>query len=216
MARFLVVAFAASGLLHGVAYASLGFAPRSRPAKLPVSSVVFEVREARAFEAKPESVPKAPPEEPKPSERRAAAPSPVRAPEPAPVQAPVDLSGVTLTNMQLAARESPQQPFLTATRVHADVPLAVYAGRLVLDDVVLDAGHLTIVIDEQGRTNLPGRDNDAPPPAEPRALALRALHLSDFAVLYDDRQTPMRISATGVEAQKPQTDDVRIGTLRRL
>ena len=114
--------------------------------------------------------------------------------------------GVTLTNMQLAARESPQQPFLTATRVHADVPLAVYAGRLVLDDVVLDGGHLTIVIDEQGRTNLPGRDNDAPPPAEPRALALRALHLSDFAFLYDDRQTPMRISATGVESSLDDRD----------
>ena len=114
--------------------------------------------------------------------------------------------GVTLTNMQLAAREYPQQPFLTAARVHADVPLAVYAGRLVLDDVVLDGGHLTIVIDEQGRTNLPGRDNDAPPPAEPRALALRALHLSDFAFLYDDRQTPMRISATGVESSLDDRD----------
>jgi len=98
VARFLVVAFAASGLLHGVAYASLGFVPRSRPARLPVSSVVFEVQETRAFETKPEPVPKTPPDEPKPTERRAAAPPTPQAPEPEPVKAPVDLSGVTLTN----------------------------------------------------------------------------------------------------------------------
>ncbi|HEX6276662.1 MAG TPA: energy transducer TonB [Polyangiaceae bacterium] len=99
MARFLALAFAASGILHGVAYASLGFAPQRSPAKLPAASVAFEVRQAEPFETKPEP-PKPAPDEPKPVERRAAAavaaPKPAAAPEPA--RAPVDLSGVTLTN----------------------------------------------------------------------------------------------------------------------
>jgi outer membrane protein assembly factor BamA/autotransporter translocation and assembly factor TamB len=107
--------------------------------------------------------------------------------------------GVTLTNVRLAARGFADQPFFTATRVHADVPLAAYAGRLILDDVAVEAGRLTIVTDAQGRSNLPER-GEAPPPAEPGALALGGLHLHDFAFLYDDRQTPMRISATGIES----------------
>lgn len=112
----------------------------------------------------------------------------------------------TLTNLRLAAQDTPEQPFLTAARVHADVPLAAaLAGRLVLDDVVIDGGRLTIVTDESGRSNLPGGDG-APPPAEPRALALRGLHLNDFAFLYDNRSTGMRISATGVEAALDDRD----------
>ena len=105
----------------------------------------------------------------------------------------------TLTNVRLAARHVPDQPFLTAARVHADVPLSVFTGRLVLDDVVIDGGRVTIVTDEAGRSNLPNPGN-APPPAEPRALALRGLHLNDFGLLYDNRKNAMRISATGIEA----------------
>ena len=97
MARFLAAAFAASAVLHGFAYASLGLAPRRSPAKLPVSSVVFEVREAPPFETKPEPPKPIPPDEPKPAERRAAQ-NPAAAAEPEPAKTPVNLSGVTLTN----------------------------------------------------------------------------------------------------------------------
>jgi protein TonB len=98
MARYLFAAFAASSVLHGVAYASLGFAPRRDPARLPVSSVAFEVRETKAFETKPE--PEKPPDadEPKPIVRRAAPAPALPAPEKERSKAPVDLSGVTLTN----------------------------------------------------------------------------------------------------------------------
>jgi protein TonB len=97
MARYLFAAFTASSVLHGVAYASLGFAPRREPARLPVSSVAFEVRETKAFETKPEPEKPPEPDEPRPTARRAA-PAPL---PPAPAtepKAPVDLSGVTLTN----------------------------------------------------------------------------------------------------------------------
>jgi len=97
MARFLSVAFVASSVLHGFAYASLGLAPRRASPKLAASSVVFEVHEAPRFETKPEPVKPVPSDEPKPVERRAAAPAPT-APTPEPAKAPVDLSGVTLTN----------------------------------------------------------------------------------------------------------------------
>ena len=99
MARFLAMAFAASGVLHGVAYASLGLAPRQNSTRLPVSSVVFEVHEAQRFETKPEPPKPVPSDEPKPAETRApSAPAPKPALEPEPARAPVDLSGVTLTN----------------------------------------------------------------------------------------------------------------------
>ena len=99
MARFLAMAFAASGVLHGVAYASLGLAPRQNSTRLPVSSVVFEVHEAQRFETKPEPPKPVPSDEPKPAEPRApSAPAPKPAPEPEPARTPVDLSGVTLTN----------------------------------------------------------------------------------------------------------------------
>ena len=99
MARFLTAAFVASGILHGVAYASLGLAPRRETTKLPVSSVAFEVHEKAApFETKPEQVLPEPPDEPKLTPQKAAPAAAKPAPEPEPARAPVDLSGVTLTN----------------------------------------------------------------------------------------------------------------------
>ena len=96
VARYLFLAFTVSSVLHGVAYASLGFAPRREPSRLPVSAVAFEVRETKAVETKPEPEKPPLPDEPKPIARRAAAAAP--APEKEPSKAPVDLSGVTLTN----------------------------------------------------------------------------------------------------------------------
>jgi protein TonB len=98
MARFLAVAFAASGLLHGVAYASLGFAPERSRTRIPPSAVVIEVHEPAPFRKKPEPVKPDPPEDHEKTPRAAALPR-APAPEPPPVKVPVDLSGVTLTNV---------------------------------------------------------------------------------------------------------------------
>jgi TonB family protein len=99
MARYLGAAFVASGVLHGVAFASLGLAPHHPRTKLPVSAVVFEVREAPPFETKPEPPKPVPPDEPKQAARHAALPAPAPPPvETAAPKTPVDLSGVTLTN----------------------------------------------------------------------------------------------------------------------
>jgi hypothetical protein len=107
--------------------------------------------------------------------------------------------GATLTNVRLAAKGHEAQPFFTAARVQADLPLAAYAGSLILDEVAVGGG-LEIVIDANGVSNLPGDDTDEEPPATPRSLALRGLRLTDFAFLYDDRTTPLRIAATGIDA----------------
>jgi len=117
---------------------------------------------------------------------------------------------VTLTNVRLAARRTPDRPFFTASRVDADVPLAAYAGRLILDDVAVQGGRVTIAVSEDGVSNLPGGGSDTPPPADPRSLAIRGLRLDDFAFLYDNREMPMRISATGVAAAL-ERQDVRMG-----
>ena len=108
--------------------------------------------------------------------------------------------GATLTNVRLAARGHEAQPFFTAARVQADVPLAAYAGSLILDDVAVEGGRVEIVTDASGVSNLPGDGTDEAPPETPRTLALRGLHLSGFAFLYDDQTTPLRISATGIDA----------------
>ena len=97
MARFLTVAFAASTVLHGVAYASLGLAPKRSSTRLSASSVVFEVRDAPPVETRRAPAEPLPPDEPKPLERRAVAATPPSVPEPEQPKA-VDLSGVTLTN----------------------------------------------------------------------------------------------------------------------
>ena len=107
--------------------------------------------------------------------------------------------GVTLINVRLAARDDADRPFFTAARVHVNVPLETYTGRLVLDDVAVEGGRFTIAIDEAGDSNLPG-GSGGPPPEPPRSLALRGLHLTDFAFLYDDRSMPLRIVASGIDS----------------
>src|SRR5688572_31048282 len=56
---------------------------------------------------------------------------------------------VTLENVRLAARGA-SQPFFTAARVRADVPLSAYAGRLILDDVEVDGGRVEMRTDANG------------------------------------------------------------------
>jgi len=107
--------------------------------------------------------------------------------------------GATLTNVRLATREAADRPFFTAAEVRARVPLAAYAGRLILDDVAIDGGRFTIAIDASGASNLPG-GRGGPPPQTPRTLALRGLHLSDFGFLFDDRSMPLRIAAGGIDS----------------
>jgi autotransporter translocation and assembly factor TamB len=108
--------------------------------------------------------------------------------------------GATLTNVRLAAKGHEAQPFFTAARVQADLPLAAYAGSLILDDVAVEGGRVEVLTGADGVSNLPGDDTDEEPPATPRTLALRGLHLTDFTFLYDDRSGPLRVAATGIDA----------------
>ena len=95
----LFAACAVSVVAHGIAYASLGFAPKPR-VEPPPSRVSFRVHEPEAPKPLP---PKAAEAEPPVAERRTnmpkpKAPPPANAPPPAPPVGPVDLRGVTLTN----------------------------------------------------------------------------------------------------------------------
>ena len=106
---------------------------------------------------------------------------------------------VTLENVRLAAHGA-SQPFFTATRVRADVPLSAYAGRLILDDVEVDGGRVEMLTDANGVSNLPASDPNKPPPADPRSLNIHGLHVRDFVFIYDDRTLPIRVTATGIDA----------------
>ena len=96
----LVAACSVSLVAHGIAYASLAFAPKQH-VEPPPSRVAFRVHEPEA----PKPPPRKPAEaEPPAPERHANAPKPKAPPPvntpapPPPAAAPVDLRGVTLTN----------------------------------------------------------------------------------------------------------------------
>jgi TonB family protein len=99
-------ALSSSLTLHGVAYASLGFAPARESPALKASEVEFEVA-APAPPPVPAEAPEPEPPRAEPEPSIARAPAPLKAapppqveakPEPARAAAPLDLSGVTLTN----------------------------------------------------------------------------------------------------------------------
>jgi TonB family protein len=101
-------ALSSSLMLHGVAYASLGFAKPRVSAARASSEVVFEVAPLPpAPPPAPEPEPELKPE-PEPAPTLTRSPAPARTPEPAPAPepqlepakpaAPLDLAGVTLTN----------------------------------------------------------------------------------------------------------------------
>ncbi|MGE0460610.1 MAG: translocation/assembly module TamB domain-containing protein [Vicinamibacterales bacterium] len=121
--------------------------------------------------------------------------------------------GATLTNVRLAAKGHEARPFFTAARVDADLPLAAYAGSLVLDDVVVEGGRVEMLTDADGVSNMPGGGADEPPPATPRSLALRGLHLTGFAFLYDDQSSPLRIAAEGIDAALGRGDRRMVGEI---
>lgn len=113
----------------------------------------------------------------------------------------------SLTNVRLAARGAESTPILTAARVAVDLPLAAYLGSLILDDVIVEEGHIAIQTSADGRLNLPAAGDAAPadePAGPPLALSIRGLHLRDVDVVYDDRTGPVRIAATGIDAALEQ------------
>ena len=95
----LAAACSVSLVAHGIAYASLAFAPKPR-AEAPPSRVSFRVHEPEAPKAPPppaEVSPPAPERRANPQKPKALPPDNAP-PPPAPAAAPVDLRGVTLTN----------------------------------------------------------------------------------------------------------------------
>jgi protein TonB len=103
---WLLWALASSLVLHGVAYASLGLAPKPEPAPNISSELAFEVNAPPPAPPPPEPEPPEPPaseptpvaNRPAPAVKREALSPPKSEPASPSAAAPVDLSGVTLTN----------------------------------------------------------------------------------------------------------------------
>jgi periplasmic protein TonB len=94
----LIAAAVTSCLVHGIAYASLAYAPKPAAERTP-SRVTFRAPPAPPARPEPPPLPPEPPPAPKPPEPKTSKKEIPPAPEPANVApAPVDLRGVTLTN----------------------------------------------------------------------------------------------------------------------
>ncbi len=105
---------------------------------------------------------------------------------------------VRLTNVRLAARGHEAEPFFTADRVGANVPLRTYTGRLILDDVAVTNGRVVMRTDANGVSNLPPGAG-GPPPATPRHLTLRGLHINGLDYRYDNEVNGLHVAVTGVD-----------------
>ena len=104
---------------------------------------------------------------------------------------------VSLTDVQLATEGREDRPFLTARRATVALSPAIYLGRVVVSDIALDMPRVLLSTDARGVSNLPDSDG-TPPSADPLALTVRGLHVSDLGFVLEDVPAGERFSAEGV------------------
>ncbi len=90
---------------------------------------------------------------------------------------------VTLTDVAVASRATPSQPFVTADRIALVVPWGAVFGPLRLDAVALDGLRIAVVRDADGRTNLPA---SAVSVGEPAAIPIGRLEVAGASISYAD------------------------------
>jgi len=105
---------------------------------------------------------------------------------------------VSLTDVQLATAGREDRPFLTARRVTVALSPAIYLGRVVVSDIALDSPRVSLSTDARGVSNLPDSDG-TPPSADPLALTVRGLHVSDLGFTLEDVPDGERFSADGID-----------------
>ena len=101
---------------------------------------------------------------------------------------------VVMSNVRLAALGHHDQPFFTAESVEVRLPWAVYRGQLRYDEVIVNSGHVTIVRDAAGVSNLPPGRGRRDPNAPARRVDVRALVVRQLDFLYRDHQRDLEIS----------------------
>ncbi|MEX2301805.1 MAG: translocation/assembly module TamB domain-containing protein, partial [Bryobacterales bacterium] len=83
------------------------------------------------------------------------------------------------------------EPFLEAERLRVNLGVRdLFGGIVHIQDAVIDGLSLNVVVDEQGRSNLPGGQTGQAAPAEPTplpAFLIESLAVNDGAATYADR-----------------------------
>jgi outer membrane protein insertion porin family len=97
---------------------------------------------------------------------------------------------LSLTAVQVASRDTPDVPLLTADRIDVSLPSSVLLGRLSIDRLRGDNVRVSILRRLDGTTNLPSSGADT---GEPQALAIRLIEIPRLTV--DVRDEP---SATSI------------------
>jgi len=103
---------------------------------------------------------------------------------------------VTLSGVEVSARDTPAQPFFTARRVTVTVPRSSVFGPFALETVTIDDGRARVARFVDGTSNLPGSADRSGAPA---ALRLDVLRAPDFAFDLSDE-------ASGVSVTLPSLD----------
>jgi len=112
---------------------------------------------------------------------------------------------VTLDDVRLAAPGHGDEPFLTARRIEARLPWAVFAGTVRVSMLEVDDARVWLVREGGVIVNLPP-SSGAPPPAVARRFDLRGLRARNLTVDYEDRTGDVDVSVAGLALSLDERD----------
>jgi autotransporter translocation and assembly factor TamB len=112
---------------------------------------------------------------------------------------------VTLDDVRLAAPGHADEPFLTARRLEARLPWAVFGGTVRVSMLEVDDGRVWLVREGGAIVNLPPSSGQ-PPPAVARRFDLRGLRVRNLAVDYEDRTGDVDVSVTALTLSLDERD----------
>lgn len=111
---------------------------------------------------------------------------------------------VTLDDVRVAAPGHADEPFFSARRVSATLPLAALRGNVRLSSLDVEGGRVLLRREDGTIVNLPP-SSGAPPPETARTLDIRNLRLRDLGIDYLDRTGDVEVQLAGLEgALQPQ------------
>lgn len=112
---------------------------------------------------------------------------------------------VTLDDVRLSAPGHADAPFLTARRLEASLPWAVFGGTVRVSMLEVDDARVWLVREGGAIVNLPPPSGQ-PPPAVARRFDLRGLRARNLAVDYEDRTGDVDVSVTALTLSLDERD----------
>lgn len=112
---------------------------------------------------------------------------------------------VTLDDVRLSAPGHADAPFLTARRLEAHLPWAVFGGTVRVSMLEVDDARVWLVREGGAIVNLPPPSGQ-PPPAVARRFDLRGLRARNLAVDYEDRTGDVDVSVSALTLSLDERD----------